>query len=69
MFTMMESLEGRQMFSVASPVTATLPTPAVAVDTVAPTEDVASLKLDTSSPKLFAVCCTGKHIATGSISV
>jgi hypothetical protein len=69
MSTMMESLEGRQMFSVASPMSATLPTPVAAGDTSAPTEDVASLKLDKSSPKLSAVCCTGKHIATGAIIV
>jgi hypothetical protein len=69
MFTMMESLEGRQMFSVASPGTTELPAPVVAADTSAPADDTSSTKLDKSSPKLYSVCCTGKHIATGVISV
>jgi type VI protein secretion system component Hcp len=58
MFTMMESLEGRQMFSVASPELTTLAAPDAAVDTT-PTIEKAAPK---SSPKLFAVCATGKHI-------
>jgi hypothetical protein len=67
MFTMMESLEGRQMFSVASPESTALTSPVVAADTSAPTQDAASPKLDTSSSKLFAACCTGKHIPTVTI--
>jgi hypothetical protein len=61
--TMMESLEGRQMFSVAPPESGTLATADVAVDTTAPTVDAASK----SSPTLLAFCCTGKHIVTGTI--
>jgi hypothetical protein len=65
MFTMMESLEGRQMFSVASPESTVL---AVATDTSAPTQDSASPKVAPSSTKLYAACCSGKHIPTFVIS-
>jgi type VI protein secretion system component Hcp len=65
MFTMMESLEGRQMFSVASPELTTLAAPDAAVDTT-PTIDEAASK---SSPKLFTVCATGKHFPKASITL
>ena len=65
MFTMMESLEGRQMFSVASPASITLAAPDIAVDTAAPTADAAAK----SSPTLFRACCTGTHIPATTIIV
>ena len=65
MFTMMESLEGRQMFSVASPTSATLASPDVAVDTAAPTDDAAAK----SSPTLIRACCKGTHFPTVTIVV
>ena len=69
MFKMMESLEGRQMFSVALDGSTTLAAPDVAVDTAAPTGDAGSPTPDTSSAALYKACCTGKHISTGTIVV
>ena len=59
MTQMMESLEGRQMFSVSLAGPTPLP-----VDTSAPAEKVTiqpiviTKKIDTSSPKIFANCCS-----------
>ena len=64
MFTMMESLEGRQMFSVTSPASTTLAAPDVAV-VAAPTDDAVAK----SSPTLFRACCTGTHIPATTIIV
>jgi len=58
MSTMMESLEGRQMFSVASPELTTLATSDAAVDTT-PTIENAAAK---PRPKLSTACATGTHI-------
>ena len=65
MFTMMESLEGRQMFSVASPESTALATPDVAVDTAPPTEDAAAKP----SPALFRACATGTHYKTVTLDI
>jgi type VI protein secretion system component Hcp len=68
MTRMMETLEGRQMFSVTLADTALLP-----VDTSAPSATVTSQpfvitkKIDTSSAKLSAACCTGTHLPAVSI--
>jgi hypothetical protein len=62
MFTMMESLEGRQMFSVVSLESTALTV--VGADPSATTQDAASPKIDQSSSQLLKACCTGKHIPT-----
>jgi hypothetical protein len=64
MFTMMESLEGRQMFSIASLDSTALSAPVVAADTSATTQDAATPTTNQSSSQLFRACATGKHIPT-----
>lgn len=64
MCTMMESLEDRQMFSVASAESTTLAKADVAVDTTPTIEDAASK----STPKLYTVCCKGTHIPEATIT-
>jgi hypothetical protein len=58
MCTMMESLEGRQMFSVTSAELTPLATPDTAVDTTPTLEDAAAKR----HPKLYTACATGTHI-------
>jgi hypothetical protein len=64
MLTMMESLEGRQMFSIASLDSTALSAPVVAADTSVTTQDAATPTTTQSSSQLLKACCTGKHIPT-----
>jgi len=68
MFTMMESLRGRQMFSVASPVSATLPH-RLSRSILPPHRRGRVPETRHEQPQTLCGLCTGKHIATGSISV
>ena len=64
MTQMMETLESRQMFSVALAVEPT----ALPADTSAPPEVVVSEKVAASAPNLFKYCAGGKHLKEAMIT-
>jgi type VI protein secretion system component Hcp len=69
MARMMETLESRQMFSVATDAAVLPAEPTLTTVDVAPTEVDLAKKTGKSSPVLTQACCTGVHFKEGLITV
>ena len=68
MARMMETLESRQMFSVATDAAALPAEPTVTTVEVAPTEVDLARKINKSSPVLMQACATGVHFKEAVIT-